>query len=76
MAVRSTVDNKIVTRRLALSLHCKSKILGLDGGRNGSQVGVLKLEGDKVSLGSLLQCHHGRRLEVQVGLPLESSLAA
>lgn len=36
-------------------------------GVDGSQVGVLE-EGDEVGLGGLLEGHHGRGLEAQVGL--------
>ena len=46
------------------------QVLGLDGdslGVDGSQIGVLE-QGDEVGLGSLLQGHHGRRLESEVGL--------
>ena len=39
-------------------------------GVNGSQVSVLK-QRHKVSLSSLLECHHSRRLEAQVSLHSE-----
>jgi len=40
---------------------------------NSSQVGVFK-EGYKISLGGLLKCHDGRRLEAQVGLQYTISM--
>ena len=51
-------------------LNMTHEILGLDGntlGVDGSQVGVLE-EGDEVSLGGLLESHHSRRLEAEIGL--------
>lgn len=52
-------------------------ILGHDGhslGVDGTQVGVLK-ETDEVGLGSLLQGHHGRPLESEIGLEVLSNLS-
>jgi hypothetical protein len=57
-------------RTLPTQPPCKGKILWLDGntlGMDSSKIGVLK-QRDKVSLGSLLQRHHSRRLETQVSL--------
>ena len=51
-------------------------ILGHDGhslGVDGAQVGVLE-QADEVSLGRLLQGHHGRALEPQVGLEVLGDL--
>ena len=55
---------------LATEAARKSEILGLDGNTlsvDGGQVGVLE-ERDEVRLGRLLEGHHRRGLEAQVGL--------
>ncbi|KAH9406477.1 hypothetical protein TYRP_013457 [Tyrophagus putrescentiae] len=52
-------------------------VLGHDGdtlGVDGAQVGVLE-EANQVGLAGLLQGHHGRRLEAQVGLEVLGDLA-
>ncbi|GMR31604.1 hypothetical protein PMAYCL1PPCAC_01808 [Pristionchus mayeri] len=52
-------------------------VLGHDGhslGVDGAQVGVLE-ESDEVSLGGLLEGHHGGRLEAEVGLEVLGDLA-
>jgi hypothetical protein len=40
---------------------------------NGSKVGIFK-EGDEVSLGGFLQCHHCRWLEAEIGLQRELAM--
>ncbi|GMT16723.1 hypothetical protein PFISCL1PPCAC_8020 [Pristionchus fissidentatus] len=52
-------------------------VLGHDGhslGVDGAQVGVLE-ESDEVSLGGLLEGHHGGRLEAEVGLEVLGDLS-
>ena len=59
-----------VLRTLPTQPPCKSKILWLDSntlGMDSSKIGIFK-QRDKVSLCSLLQRHHSRRLETQVSL--------
>ena len=54
----------------------KLDVLGHDSdtlGVNSAKVGVLK-ETHQVGLGRLLQCHHSRRLEAQVGLEVLGNL--
>jgi hypothetical protein len=70
---------KLEVRLGSLSTESSSEleVLGLDGdslGVDGGQVGILK-ERDEVRLGRLLESHHGRRLESEVGLEVLGDLS-
>ena len=61
---------------LATDAACQLDILWHDGhtlGVDGAQVGVLK-ESDQVGFASLLQCHHSRALEAEIGLEVLGDL--
>ncbi|KAK6728828.1 hypothetical protein RB195_006095 [Necator americanus] len=69
-------QDMIASGTLSTDTASKLDVLGHDGdtlGVDGAQVGVLE-ETDEVSLGGLLESHHGGRLEAKVGLEVLGDL--